>query len=39
MRKDIESQVSAVRDYWDRHTLGLQYVSDHSLVPGTRGVL
>ena len=36
MKKDIESQVSAVREYWNRNTLGLQYVSDHSLVPGTR---
>jgi SAM-dependent methyltransferase len=36
MSKDFESQVSAVREYWNRNTLGLQYVSDHSLVPGTR---
>ena len=36
MSSDIENRVGEVRDYWDRHTLGLQYVSDHSLVPGTR---
>lgn len=26
---------SAVRAYWNTHTLGLQYVKDHELVPGT----
>ena len=29
------STVSAVRDYWDSHTLGLQYVRDNSLVVGS----
>jgi|SRR5215469_1343547 len=29
-------QTSAVRDYWDAHTLGFQYVSDPRIVPGTR---
>jgi SAM-dependent methyltransferase len=33
---ELESQVSAVRDYWNRNTLGLQYVTDRTLVPGTR---
>jgi ubiquinone/menaquinone biosynthesis C-methylase UbiE len=28
--------VGAVRDYWNVHTLGLQYVGDPSLEPGTR---
>lgn len=27
---------SAVRDYWDAHTLGFQYVTDPRIVPGTR---
>ena len=27
--------VSAVRDYWNSHTLGLQYVRDKSLAVGT----
>jgi SAM-dependent methyltransferase len=30
-----EDQLSAVRDYWNRNTLGLQYVTDQTLVPGT----
>lgn len=36
MSSDTEGQVSKVRNYWDRHTLGLQYVSDYALTPGTR---
>jgi SAM-dependent methyltransferase len=36
MSQELESRVSAVREYWDRNTLGLQYVSDPALVPGTR---
>lgn len=28
-------RVGAVRDYWDAHTLGLQYVSDRTLEPGS----
>ena len=27
--------VDSIREYWDSHTLGLQYVRDHSLQPGT----
>lgn len=27
---------SAIRDYWQAHTLGFQYVSDPRIVPGTR---
>lgn len=30
------TQTSAVHDYWDAHTLGLQYVTDPGAVPGTR---
>lgn len=30
------TQTSAVRDYWDAHTLGLQYVKDPDVVPGSR---
>ncbi|MGH2538593.1 MAG: class I SAM-dependent methyltransferase [Candidatus Promineifilaceae bacterium] len=30
-----EAMTGAVRDYWDSHTLGMQYVSDRSLEPGT----
>lgn len=30
-----EDTVSAVRSYWNTHTLGLQYVKDDNLVPGT----
>jgi hypothetical protein len=26
---------TAVRDYWDSHTLGKQYVRDRTLKPGT----
>lgn len=31
-----EASVVAVHDYWNVHTLGLQYVCDSSIVPGTR---
>jgi ubiquinone/menaquinone biosynthesis C-methylase UbiE len=31
----MQSQVEAVRDYWDSHPLGLQYVSDPDVEPGT----
>jgi ubiquinone/menaquinone biosynthesis C-methylase UbiE len=27
---------TAIRDYWNSHTLGLQYVTDRSLEPGSR---
>jgi len=30
-----EQTVSAVRTYWNTHTLGLQYVKDDTLTPGT----
>jgi SAM-dependent methyltransferase len=30
-----EQTVSAVRSYWNTHTLGLQYVKDTTLAPGT----
>ena len=30
------AQTLAVRDYWDAHTLGFQYVTDPEVVPGTR---
>jgi len=30
-----DETVSAVRSYWESHTLGLQYVTDGSLIPGT----
>lgn len=30
------ARTSAVHDYWDAHTLGLQYVSDPRAVPGTK---
>jgi SAM-dependent methyltransferase len=35
MNPETRSTVDAVRGYWDRHTLGLQYVSDSTLIPGT----
>lgn len=35
MSSDWDSQVSAVRNYWNRNTLGLQYVTDRTLAPGT----
>ena len=31
----VHNQVSAVRDYWDSHTLGLQYVRDKNLPVGS----
>lgn len=30
------THTSAVHDYWDAHPLGLQYVTDPDVVPGTR---
>jgi SAM-dependent methyltransferase len=32
---ETDSIVRNVHSYWNKHTLGLQYVSDHSLQPGT----
>ncbi len=31
-----QAAVTAVQNYWNVHTLGLQYVCDSSIVPGTR---
>lgn len=31
-----EFAVTAIQDYWNVHTLGLQYVCDAAIVPGTR---
>lgn len=36
MSNELEQRVGAVREYWDSHTLGLQYVTDHTLKPGTK---
>jgi SAM-dependent methyltransferase len=35
MNSAHEQTVSAVRTYWNTHTLGLQYVKDDTLMPGT----
>ena len=35
MNSAQEQTVSAVRMYWNTHTLGLQYVKDTTLEPGT----
>src|ERR1700752_1954538 len=35
MTYEREQTVSAVRSYWNTHTLGLQYVKDTTLPPGT----
>jgi ubiquinone/menaquinone biosynthesis C-methylase UbiE len=35
MTAEQEPDVDAIRRYWDSHTLGLQYVKDRSLEPGT----
>lgn len=32
----MDRQVGAVREYWDSHTLGMQYVTDRRLKPGTK---
>jgi SAM-dependent methyltransferase len=32
---DPQPDVEAIRDYWNTNTLGLQYVKDRSLAPGT----
>lgn len=36
MDQTLESTVSEVRDYWNSHTLGLQFVRDPSLEVGSR---
>jgi ubiquinone/menaquinone biosynthesis C-methylase UbiE len=35
MNKELTATVSEVHDYWNAHTLGLQYVTDKSVRPGT----
>jgi ubiquinone/menaquinone biosynthesis C-methylase UbiE len=35
MTEFAQNSISAVRDYWNSHTLGLQYVRDKSLAVGT----
>lgn len=35
MSRQPERSVEAVREYWDSHTLGMQYVKDRSLEPGS----
>lgn len=35
MDSQLHSTVNDVRDYWDAHTLGFQYVTDQSIQPGT----
>ncbi len=29
-------ELAAIYDYWNSHTLGLQYATDHTIKPGTR---
>jgi ubiquinone/menaquinone biosynthesis C-methylase UbiE len=36
MTSEHEPDVDAIRAYWDSHTLGLQYVKDHSVTPGSK---
>jgi ubiquinone/menaquinone biosynthesis C-methylase UbiE len=36
MNSSTELGVAAIRDYWNRHTLGTQYVQNTSLTVGTR---
>jgi ubiquinone/menaquinone biosynthesis C-methylase UbiE len=35
MDKNLENTVSAVHDYWNSHTLGFQYVTDHDIEIGS----
>ncbi len=35
MDEQLKDTVQAVHDYWNSHTLGFQYVTDHSIEPGT----
>jgi ubiquinone/menaquinone biosynthesis C-methylase UbiE len=35
MEEQLAQTVQSVRDYWDSHTLGFQYVTDHTIEPGT----
>ena len=36
MNEATGTKVSEIRDYWNRHTLGMQYVTDRSLEVGSR---
>src|SRR5919108_2921421 len=36
MDENLATTVGEVHDYWNTHTLGLQYVTDKSVRPGTR---
>ena len=36
MNLERDRTVAAVHDYWNTHTLGLQYVTDRSLSPGSK---
>jgi len=36
VNNEQERTVDQVRNYWNQHTLGLQYVKDQSLEPGTK---
>jgi ubiquinone/menaquinone biosynthesis C-methylase UbiE len=35
MDRALEETVHAVHDYWNSHTLGFQYVTNHAIPPGT----
>jgi SAM-dependent methyltransferase len=35
MHNSLHQTVRSVHDYWNTHTLGFQYVTDHSIEPGT----
>ena len=35
MDEKLETVVGEVHDYWNTHTLGLQYITDKSVKPGT----
>jgi SAM-dependent methyltransferase len=35
MDKKLHATVNNVHDYWNTHTLGFQYVTDQSIMPGT----
>jgi ubiquinone/menaquinone biosynthesis C-methylase UbiE len=36
MNEPTGGTIEAIHDYWNAHTLGRQYVTDHSIEPGTR---
>jgi ubiquinone/menaquinone biosynthesis C-methylase UbiE len=35
MEQQMQNTVQSVHDYWNTHTLGFQYVTDHSIEPGS----